>query len=259
MSNDTTTVASAEEQPQEDGQAEQTIEASAESLRADSGSTEQPQTQEPETTEEVADDNSNETQVEETDSSDDLKEWARSKGVDPDDPVALAKLAKDTEKGFRQYSEKAKAEANELKNKVADSDYLTDNEAVIQEARINNFYFTNPEARKYDVKMGEIYARFAKRDPDFASHLARNLDTLYAMAKVEDSSEEVMNARQQGKVEATQAIKKAQTASAPKANATASQPASRGLNEEKIQEIIASGKYDEHREEILAYERSLFN
>jgi len=258
MSNDTTTDTAEKQQPQEEGQAEATIEVTAESLRAGEA-----QTQEPETTEEVsedtevAEDNSNETQVNESD--DDLKEWARSKGIDPDDPVALARLARDTEKGFRQYSEKAKAEANELKNKVTNSEDFTDSEAVIQEARVINFYNSNPDARNYDQKMGDIYARFQQSDPEFAGHLVRHLDTLYAMAKAEDNSTEVMNARQQGKVEATQAIKKAQTASAPKANATTTQPVQKGWTQEKVQEVIASGKYNEHREEILAWERSLYS
>jgi hypothetical protein len=257
MSNDTTTDSQEQQQPLEEGQAKGTIEASAESLRADEPSSE-PQTQEPETTEEVAEDNSNEAQ-ENSDDSEELIEWARSKGVDPEDPVALAKLARDTEKGFRQYSEKAKAEANELRNKVTSSEDFTDSEAVIQEARVINFYNSNPDARNYDQKMGEIYARFQQSDPEFAGHLVRHLDTLYAMAKAEDNSAEVINARNQGKVEATQAIKKAQTASAPKANAVASKPAETGWTEQKVQEVIAAGKYSEHREEILAWERSLYS
>jgi hypothetical protein len=255
MSDDTTTVSPVEEQPQI-GQAEQSIEVSAESLRAGEA-----QTQEPETTQ-VVEDNSDQTQVESTDgtpSNEDLKEWAKSKGINPDDPDAILKLARDTERGFRQYSEKAKAEANELKSKVTASEDFTDSEAVIQEARVINFYNSKPEARNYDQKMGEIYARFQQSDPEFASHLVRHLDTLYSMAKTEESNAEVMNARQQGKVEATEAIKKAQTASAPKVNATSSQPVQKGWTQERVQDVIASGKYNEHREEILAWERSLYS
>jgi len=255
MSDDTTTEPTSEEQPLKEGQAEPTIEVTAESLRAGTA-----QAQEPEAEAEAeAEDNSEETQVNESDSSDDLKEWAKSKGVDPEDPVALAKLARDTEKGFTKYAEKAKAEANELKSKVTSSEDFSDSEAVIQEARVINFYNSKPEAREYDKKMGEIYARFQQSDPDFASHLVKHLDTLYAMAKAEDNSTEVLEARQQGKVEATQAIKKAQTASAPKVNATTSQPTEKGWTQQRVQEVIASGRYNEHREEILAWERSLYN
>ena len=259
MSDDTTTETNIEEQPQEDGQAEGSIEVSADSRRSDVQTEED--TQEPETPEDdskeedsSAEDNSEEVPT----NQDDLKEWAKSKGIDPEDPQAILKLARDTEKGFRQYSEKAKAEANELKNKVTNGSEFSDSEAVIQEARVINFYNSNPDASKYDKKMGEIYGRFQQSDPEFAGHLVRHLDTLYAMAKAEDSQVEVQQARQQGKVEATQAIKKAQTASAPKANATSSAPAKEGWNEQRIQQVIDSGQYDKYREEILAWERNQY-
>lgn len=248
MSDDTTTEAPVEEQPL-DGQAEESIEVSADSRRSDVQTDDD--TQEPEA---EADDNSEET----LDGQDDLKEWAKKKGIDPNDPDAVLKLARDTEKGFRQYSEKAKAEANELKNKVTSSSDFSDSEAVIQEARVINFYNSNPDASKYDKEMGDIYARFQQSDPDFAGHLVRHLDTLYAMAKAEDSSSEVQTARQQGKAEATQAIKKAQTASTPKVNASSSTPVQTGWSEQRIQQVIDSGQYDQYREEILAWERTQY-
>jgi hypothetical protein len=252
MSNDTTTEETVVEQPQ-DGQAEETIEVSAESLRSDSSD----DTQEP-----TEVDNSEETQEDEEESvptdDTDLKEWARKKGVDPDDPEAILKLARDTEKGFRQYSEKAKAETNELKKQVTQSSEFGDSESVIQEARVINFYNSNPEARDYDKQMGEIYARFQQSDPDFAGHLVRHLDTLYAMAKAEDNSAKVQQARQEGKVEATQAIKKAQTASTPRVNASSSAPAESGWTKERVAKVIQEGKYNEYREEIKAWERTLY-
>jgi hypothetical protein len=257
MSDDTTTETNVDEQPQ-DGQAEGSIEVSADSRRSDRENTQEPEVQEEDSSENQEDSSTDDNSEEVPTNQDDLKEWAKSKGIDPEDPQAILKLARDTEKGFRQYSEKAKAEANELKNKVTNSSEFSDSEAVIQEARVINFYNSNPDASKYDKQMGEIYAKFQQSDPDFAGHLVRHLDTLYAMAKAEDSSVQVQQARQEGKVEATQAIKKAQTASAPKANATSSAPAKKGWDEQRIQEVINSGQYDQYRDEILAWERTQY-
>lgn len=256
MLDDTTTDANTDEQPQ-DGQAEDSIEVSAESTRSQQ---EADDTQEAEPSN---DDNSEQSDSTEEPSGSkkdevDLKEWARSKGVDPDDPDAILKLARDTEKGFTQYSQKAKRETNELKNKVSQSSDFTDSESVIQEARVLNFYNSNPEAQKYDQKMGEIYGRFQNSDPEFASHLIRHLDTLYAMAKAEDSSVQAQQARQEGRNEAIKATKKAQAASTPKMNATTSKPAQNGWTEERVNQVIESGQYDKYRDEILAWERSQY-
>lgn len=251
MSDDTTTDTNLDDQPQENGQAEGTIEVSAESRRSDLSEN----TQEPE-----AEKNSNaeENSEEVPANQDDLKEWARSKGINPEDPQAILKLARDTEKGFHKYSEKTKSQNNELINKVSDSGEFTENEAVIQEARLLNFYAKNPEAEQYDLAMGEVYANFAQSDPEFAAHLLRHPQTLLAMAKAENSNVQVQQARQEGKVEATQAIKKAQTASAPKANATSSAPTKTGWDEQRVQEVINSGQYDQYRNEIIAWERSQY-
>lgn len=254
MSEDTTTVPNNDEQANESSQPVESIEVSAESVRSEQPQNAVSNTQEAEPS---SDDNSG--QPTESNSDDvDLKEWAKSKGINPDDPDAILKLARDTEKGFRQYSQKAKKEANELKKQVSVSPDLTDSESVIQEARILNFYNSNPEARDYDQKMGEIYSRFQQTDPDFAGHLVRHLDTLYAMAKAEDSTAQVQQARQEGKNEAIQATKKAQVASTPKVNATTSAPPQKGWTDDRVQQVIANGEYDKYRNEILAWERSQY-
>jgi hypothetical protein len=252
---DTTTDTSVDNQATDQSQPEETIESSAESLRAD-----QPAEVEGNTDEPSKDDNSQDstTQTEDDSSKDDdvdLKEWAKKKGVDPDDPEAILKLARDTEKGFRQYSQKAKQDANQLKQQVSQDPGFSDSEAVIQEARVINFYNSNPEAREYDKQMGEIYARFQQSDPEFATHLMKHLDTLYAMAKTESSNAEIQTARQQGRNEAIEAKRKAQAASAPQANAVSSTPKSSGLTPEKVNQIIESGQYDKYRDEILEWER----
>jgi hypothetical protein len=252
MSDNTTTDGTVVTEADNSPQPEETIEQSAESLRSDQETGNDTNEAEP------SEDDNSEQSNEETKSDVDLKEWARKKGIDPEDPEAILKLARDTEKGFRQYSEKAKQESNILKEQVTQNSDLGDAEAVIQEARVINFYNSNPDARSYDKQMGEIYGRFVESDPEFASHLMKHLDTLYAMAKTESSTLEVQEARQQGKIEALEAKKKAQMSSAPSVNASSSAPPQTGWTADKINQVIENGEYEKHREEILAWERSQY-
>lgn len=246
MSDDTTTNNDVVEQAGETSQPEETIISSAESLRSDSTVASDTETPEPQSS-----DNSESSVLPEDE---ELYNWAKAKGADPNDPKALLKLAKDIEKGFKKYSEKT----SQLQKSVKNTDLLDDNDAVIQEARVLNFYATNPDARDYDGKMGEIVNRFEESDPVFAEHLMKHLDTLYAMAKAETSSVELQAERQRGRDEAIEETTKAQTASAPRANAVSSQPAVQTWTDERVREVIAAGQYDKYRNEILAWERSTY-
>ena len=279
MSDDTTTDNSVDNsQPQgstqDGGQAEGTIQVSAESLRsdqpapsADGGEESNNTNQEPE---DNTEDNSNNQQDNTADESNDqpdtasdedpevaeLQEWATKKGLDTSDPVKLLKAYREAEKRMHDVT----TGQSELKQELSKSndEYTNEYDGVIQEARVLNFYNSNPEARQYDKEMGQVYARFQKSDPEFASHLSRHLDTLLAMAKAENSSSEtqkVQEARQQGKSEAFEKTKKAQAASAPKANAVQSQPEEPGWTPEKVDKVIQNGEYSKYRDEILAWER----
>jgi predicted NAD-dependent protein-ADP-ribosyltransferase YbiA (DUF1768 family) len=79
-----------------------------------------------------------------------------------------------------------------------------------------------------------------------------------ALYYTEDNNVEVQTARQEGKAEATQAIKKAQTASTPKVNATSSAPTKQGWDAQRVQQVIDAGNYDKYRDEILAWERTQY-
>jgi hypothetical protein len=247
MQDDTTTDNTIDEGAEESTTPD-TIVASAESFRSD---------------EQLVADNTDEAEDDSTTSTDDTEEdseesellaWAEKAGLDTKDPVKILKSLKDTQKKLHESTSKA----SELRKQVSESEDFTDGESVIQEARVLNFYAANPEARSYDMKMGEIYNRFQKSDPEFATHLVKHLDTLYAMAKAEDNQADVLKARQQGKEEAIKKTKQAQASSAPRANAVSSAPQSTGLTAEKVREIVASGKYNEYRDEILAWERSQY-
>lgn len=247
MSDDTTTNGDAVNQAGETSQPDDTIISSADSLRSDQVT----DAFDTETPEPQSSDNS-ESNVSPED--EELYNWAKAKGADPNDPKALLKLAKDIEKGFKKYSEKT----SQLQKSVKNTDLLDDNDAVIQEARVLNFYASNPDAREYDGKMGEIVERFEQSDPVFAEHLMKHLDTLYSMAKAESSSVELQAERQRGRDEAIEESTKAQTASAPRANAVSSQPAAQKWSDERVRDVIAAGQYDKYRDEILAWERSAY-
>lgn len=231
---DTTTADQAANQPLP----EETIVSSAESLRSDQVTN----------TDEAAE----ATPSTENQEDKELLDWAQSSGMDTSDPVKILKRLRDTQQALH---EKTNA-TSELQKQVGNTNYFDENSAVIQEARVLNFYNSNPDARNYDAKMGEIYQNYQVNNPEFAEQLLRNLPALYAMAKMEDTQQQVVTARQQGMNEAIEATKKAQAASAPDMNATTSAPTTSAWSEEKVNEVIAKGQYNQYRNEILAWEKS---
>lgn len=268
MSDDTTTDTGVDNsQPQESsqdtGQAEETIQRTADSLRSDTPTTSAEASEESENTdtepEAQANDNSTNQQETETESDEDpetaeLQEWADKKGLDTSDPTKLLKAYREAEKRMHDVT----TGQSQLKEELSkgNDEYTNEYDGVIQEARVLNFYNSNAEARQYDKQMGEIFARFQQSDPEFATHLSRHLPTLLALAKAENSTEQVQTARQQGKNEAFEKTKKAQAASAPKANAVQSQPADETWNAAKVDKVIQNGEYSKYRDEILAWERN---
>lgn len=238
MQNDTTPDNSAVDQAANQPLPEETIQASAESLRSDSVTD----------TSEAA----QATPSSENPEAQELLDWAKSSGMDTSDPVKILKRLRDTQQALHENTNKT----SELQKQVGNTDYFDEPSAVIQEARVLNFYNSNPDARNYDVKMGEIYQNYAVTNPEFADQLLRNLPALYAMAKLEDTQQQVVSARQQGMNEAIEATKKAETAAAPSVNATSSAPAPSAWSDAKVAEVIAKGQYDQYRDEIISWEKT---
>lgn len=248
MNEDTTTETQVAEGAEQSTTPE-TIERSAESLRSDQDIVAAPAEEQEDDTEAEQSTTSQDDQTSTDDQ--ELQTWAEKAGYDPNSDPKVLKALRDTQKKLHETT----SQVSELKKTVTKESDGSD-EAVIKEARILNYYNSNPDARQYDQKMGEIYSRFTQSDPEFAEHLLRHLDTLHAMAKAEDSEAKVIEARQKGKEEAIQQTKKAQASSAPKANAVSSAPQKTEMNAERIREIISAGQYEQHRDEILAWERS---
>jgi len=240
MQDNTTPDSSTADQAAQQPLPEETIQASAESLRSDSITDTSEAAEATPSTENLEDK--------------ELLDWAQSSGMDTSDPVKILKRLRDTQQALHEKT----SQTSELQKQVGDTSYYAESDAVIQEARVLNFYNSNPDARSYDVKMGEIYQNTLQTNPEFAEQLIRNLPALYAMAKLEDTQQQVVTARQQGMNEAIEATKKAQAASAPTMNATSSAPAQTGWSDAKVKEIIDKGQYNQYRDEILAWEKSQY-
>jgi len=227
----------------------ETIESSAESLRSDSPQAEV-------ATPEKEDNNEAEqstTSTDEQTSTDDqeLIDWAEKTGLDTKDQNKILKALRDTQKKLHETT----SQVSTLKKNVNEDIGSGSDQAVVQEARILNFYNSNPEARALDKEMGEIYSRYRETDSAFADHLLVNLDTLHRLAKAESAETREIAARQKGKEDAIKQTKQAQASSAPRANAVTSAPEKTEMTSERVNEIIASGKYNDHQEEILAWEK----
>lgn len=273
MSDDTTTNVEDNPQADESSQPEEgSIQASAESQRSgpvqdtEAQNKEEPETGEEEPAEDNSEEHAEEEQQEDVSDEDtelaEMREWAEKKGIDPNDTKAVLKAARDADRGFHEYANKQKEkkeDTDHLYKQVKDNSDYSDNDVVMAEARLINFYNRNPEANDYDMEMGDIYGRFAKSDPSFADHLLRYPETLLAMAKNESTPAKVQKAREEGKNEVIAKQKKATAASSPKTTASASKPQESGWTEDKVNKVLADPiKYEKEFEELKEMERQSF-
>lgn len=163
---------------------------------------------------------SSETESNEPESSDtsidpEIKEWAEKKGVQLDDPIALAKLARNAEKNFHDKSTEASALKKAVGSQAAESaDSAIEQEAfpIINRLRVAEFYQDHPDAVQYDAQMAEIV--------DQKPWLGQDLESLYLIAKAQSTATEALQARQEGRKEALNSVAQAQRAGAPKAAPT---------------------------------------
>lgn len=173
----------------------------------------------------------------------DIKEWAAKKGLDLNDPVAVAKAAREAEKAFHSKS----TEASKLKKAMGDqgkeageSDVEAETYETLNRLKVAEFYQEHPEARDLDTVMAEIL--------DEKPWLAQDLESLYAVAQTKTEAKKILEARQQGQREERARIAQAQAAGAPKASATGKE-SSKKITEADIekmslkeyQELKASG------------------
>lgn len=175
---------------------------------------------------------------------DDLTKWAESKGIDPSDPQAALRSAREAEQRMHQATTEAaaakkQAEVQQLVDSPAYqplySDPNTDLGARLArletDNRVATFYAQNPEARSLDVEMSEI----AKADPVLAAYIQRtgNIQTLYTIAKANQAQNDVTKAEERGAQKAKAELAKSSKAAMPTSAATQSSNSSR-LTMDKI-------------------------
>lgn len=185
----------------EQSQPQETTETTAESTTEETSQSDETVVTEPE------EDNSDENA--------DIKEWAAKKGLKLDDPIALAKAAREAEKAFHSKS----TEASALKKSMGDqgknsgeTDLEAETYEQLNQLKVANFYQEHPEARELDATMAEILEE--------KPYLAQDLEALLAVAKDKVTPVKLEQARQEGQREERERIAQGQSAGAPKAQPT---------------------------------------
>lgn len=152
-------------------------------------------------------------------SEEDIEAWAVKRGLSLDDPKAIAKQLRDTqrklhEKGQEKQPEKLRSEMADQQGKQAEGATEETKEArkLLSNLAVLEFYISNPEARQYDGKMAEI----VKEKP----HLGGDFETLYTLAKSRTSAEELDKARKEGEKSALKSANQSQRQGSPEMSAS---------------------------------------
>lgn len=180
-------------------------------------------------------------------SSDDdgLKRFAKSQGFDPDNLTAgekkALKLAHDNQKAYRNKAQQETSD--ELKkavddaHSVNDSDLEDDDPAVTEarlarseaaqtraELRLDRFFRENDGSRDLEGTMRDILVRTIKEDgKEAARYLTKDLNRLYLLAKAEEGDTSAETAREAGRREERQELRRRQEASADGSHAATTQ------------------------------------
>ena len=196
---------------------------------------------------------------------DELTKWAQAKGIDPNDPSAALKMAREAEQRMHQATEaaaaaKKQAEAQQLVEPPAYeplySDPNTDLSARLVklevEAKVATFYAQNPDAKALDAEMSQI----AVKDPVLAAYVQRtgNIETLYNIAKANVAQNDVKAAEERGAARARAELAKASKAGLPQTAATQAAPTQK-LSDEIIGQMSID-EFNARREEINAWAAS---
>lgn len=175
-------------------------------------------------------------------SSDDdgFSKFAKSQGFDPSDLTdrerKALKIAHDNVKAFRTKEQKdelrkATEDINDPKD-VRDNEELSDAEkreiqrdmeiAQLRAAqRTRDFYDSNPQAKEYDKEMGQlIKEEQEKHGTAAARYLAQDLERLYILAKARRGNDDSDAAREAGRREERELLRKRQEGSADSSHST---------------------------------------
>lgn len=182
---------------------------------------------------------------------DDNLAWLQNKGIDPQSPEALAKVAemyRNAEKAMHNKSQE-KAELQQAlqqpQEQLTDANGNYDPTAVLEarlqaienERNVERFFNTNPDAKAYEEKMIDMVST----DPNLNYLVSNNvlsIENLYQMAKGADPSLE-QSLKSEGGREALQKVADKQQAKAVTGSATNSQMATGGPTRETVNEWYA--------------------
>lgn len=189
-------------------------------------------------------------------SKDDNSEWLKSKGIDPTDPEAVAKIAKMARESEKAMHAKAQR-ASELE-KTVDTGFT---EAVNQDVtngaleaddpriaikrleikqNVRDFFDANPEAKPYEQDMIKIVAE--------KPHLRDDLDALYALALKDN----VSSLKSEGGKEALETLAAKQSATAPRGSATngASFSSTTKITPQNVNEMVKRMSTEEYAKRL---------
>ncbi len=165
--------------------------------------------------------------VSETDQSGDLSlDWlARSKGVDVNDPKAVAEAWRKAEQEFHRGRQESK---QSLQDAVTPAD--TDaSEQMRRELTEMRFYMDNPEAKGREAELIAVAEDYPELGGSF------NLNALWEIAKSRSAKADLEAARKEGREAAKTEIARASSATAPKGNASVPPSASRTDEQKRLE------------------------
>lgn len=217
----------------------ETVEAPAESQP-----TEQVQTNEPETV------HKDEPQGE----LDELSKWAANKGVEitNDSERKFAEMARNSEKAMHTKATEASSLQKSVQSTATTDEFgdpLTALQQEVQQLKLDqsvrNFYQDHPDARDMDDELSKLVEE--------RPHLVGDLEALYALAQMKNSSARNDTLKNEGGREALERLASRQSAVAPQANATNGQSTGSQITLQNVDSLIARNGHEwymQNRDEI---------
>lgn len=180
---------------------------------------ETPETQAVQAEEKSADTNQT-SEVEETTTEDqtgtsdenaEILEWAEKKGIKTDDPVAILKMARESETKMHSATQEAKQLRNTVQT-IGENEGYDEQANLINRLKVTDFYLNNPEAKVLDAEMAKI----VEEKP----HLANDLESVFEIATARTSKRVTQEQIEASRKEKLAQVTKSQLAAPPNTSAT---------------------------------------
>lgn len=187
-------------------------------------------------------------------------EWLKKKGVDPNSPEAIekvAEMARNAEKAMHEKAQKAREleKSTEIKAEEIPVDATPqdiDNVRVRNiemRQELNDWRLNNPDKRDYEETMTKVL----NEDPAIKAMVREgymSIDKLYAMAKGLDPDREA-TVKSQTKRETLEELAQKQQAAVPQGNAVASGGSGiESITPQNVDRLVANMSVDEYRRRL---------